>query len=207
MPRFGLKEFHTPDFAGNMPTEDVQERPLYKVQDMMAFLNTIPWFKKDDSDGEDGTSQGLDDDAAKATTAKMLEGKDTASDIRDKANTEYFVDDEGKMRNFVKPAIGESVELNLMRNADPATEDFARALKAAELNRGLPTDYSIWEKAKAGQEAQAAENEAEPAFNPKSLSPAQVKEWQKVLGVKVDGIWGPITQKAFDKWESQQRGE
>lgn len=50
MPRFGLKEFHTPDFAGNMPTEDVQERPLYKVQDMMAFLNTIPWFKKSDSD-------------------------------------------------------------------------------------------------------------------------------------------------------------
>lgn len=50
MPRFGLKEFSTPNFAGYMPTEDVQERPLHKIQDMMAFLNTVPWFKKSDKD-------------------------------------------------------------------------------------------------------------------------------------------------------------
>ena len=36
-------------------------------------------------------------------------------------------------------------------------------------------------------------------FNPSTLTSAEVKEWQRKLGVTADGIWGPNTQAAYDK--------
>lgn len=98
MPRFGLKEFHTPDFAGNMPTEDVKERPLYKVQDMMAFLNTIPWFKKSDSDKasekaakdmEDYSPDVNEQEAIQNENAGRLETERMQDYVPDEADDKY----------------------------------------------------------------------------------------------------------------------
>lgn len=35
--------------------------------------------------------------------------------------------------------------------------------------------------------------------NPSAMTSAEVKEWQRKLGVAADGIWGPNTQAAYDK--------
>ena len=35
--------------------------------------------------------------------------------------------------------------------------------------------------------------------NPSSMTAAEIKEWQRKLGVTADGIWGPNTQAAYDK--------
>ena len=35
--------------------------------------------------------------------------------------------------------------------------------------------------------------------NPSAMTSAEVKEWQRKLGVTADGIWGPNTQAAYDK--------
>lgn len=35
--------------------------------------------------------------------------------------------------------------------------------------------------------------------NPSAMTSAEIKEWQRKLGVTADGIWGPNTQAAYDK--------
>ena len=49
-------------------------------------------------------------------------------------------------------------------------------------------------------------------FNPKTASKDEIKEMQKMVGVKADGAWGPKSQAAFeavavndDEWEQLQR--
>lgn len=207
MARFSLKEFGTPNFANMVPPEDVEERPIQKIEKFATFLNEIPWFDKDkdsepSNDGSmlSGSEAGVTSDEMKEDlNASMVEGKDIG-DLVSKRTEGYA-------------PIGQSVELQLMKSAGGDEEDFGRALKAAELNRSLPTDLGIWEKAERGRKLLESEDEKKKAelakydFDPKSLTPAQVKEWQKFLGVQDDGIWKDITQAAFDKWKAQLRGE
>lgn len=49
-------------------------------------------------------------------------------------------------------------------------------------------------------------------FNPKTASKDEIKEMQKMVGAKADGVWGPKSQAAFeatavndDEWEQLQR--
>jgi hypothetical protein len=205
--RFELKQFTTPNFANMVPPEDVEERPIQKIEKFSTFLNEIPWFDKDEDKGTSNDESMLSSSEAGVTPDEMREDLNASM-------TEG--EDIGKLaRNRVEghAPLGQSVELQLMKGAGDNEEDFGRALEAAELNRKLPTDLSIWDKAKRGREwleAEAEKKKTEQAkydFDPASLTPRQVKDWQKYLGVAVDGIWKGKTQAAFDKWKAQLRGE
>ena len=153
MARFGLQEYSTPGYAGLVPKEDKEERPIQKIEKFSTFLNELPWFDKDKED----TKTGGDDTLLEGSTAGV-----TPDEMRTDINDQLVKgeDVQPKIRERVEGSapLGQAVELQIIRNADPATAEFARALAAAELNRGIPTELTtlpetnLFDRAELGKE-------------------------------------------------------
>lgn len=211
MARFGLHEYSTPGYAGLIPQEDKEERPIQKIEKFSTFLNELPWFDKDDDSQTSGDSTLLSGSTAGVTPEEMR------TDINDQLVKGEDV--QPKIRERVEgPApIGQSIELQLLRNADPETDEFARALDAAELKRGIPTDLTttpetdLFKKAELGQKL---------TTRPDKTDRNAVMQWQTFLkqqgydlgtgGPNKDGIngdWGGKTEKAFADWYKKWGGE
>lgn len=137
MARFGLQEYSTPGYAGLIPQEDKEERPIQKIEKFSTFLNELPWFDKDKEDTKtDGDETLLEGSTTGVTPDEMR------TDIDDQLVKGE--DPQPKIRERVEgPApLGQAVELQIIRNADPDTEEFARALSNAELKRGVPMELA-----------------------------------------------------------------
>lgn len=153
MARFGLHEYSTPGYAGLVPQEDKEERPIQKIEKFSTFLNELPWFDKDEED----TKSGGDDTLLAGSTAGV-----TPDEMRTDINDQLVKgeDTQPKIRERVEGSapLGQAVELQLLRNVDPATAEFARYLAAAELNRGIPTELTtlpetdLFDRAELGRE-------------------------------------------------------
>lgn len=50
MPRFNLREFSVPQYAGYIPENTVEERPAQKVADLLYFMHTLPWFSESEDE-------------------------------------------------------------------------------------------------------------------------------------------------------------
>ena len=211
MARFGLHEYRTPGYAGLIPQEDKEERPIQKIEKFSTFLNELPWFDKDGEDSKtSGDSTLLEGSTAGVTPDEMrtdiddqlVKGEDTQPKIRERV--------EG-----VAP-LGQSVELQLLRNTDPETDKFSRALAGAELKRGLPTDIKtlpetdLFDKAELGHKLTS---------RPDTTDRNAVMQWQTFLKQQgynlgtsgpnkdgIDGDWGGKTEKAFADWYKKWEG-
>lgn len=75
MPRFSLREFSVPQYAGYIPENTVEERPAQKVADLLYFMHTLPWF----SESEDEKTQR----EAKEKAEKNMEGYTPDLDAQD----------------------------------------------------------------------------------------------------------------------------
>lgn len=214
MARFGLQEYSTPGYAGLIPKEDKEERPIQKIEKFSTFLNELPWFDKDKEDTKTGGDEALLDGSTAGVTPDEMR-----TDINDQlVNGE---DPQDKIRERVEgPApIGQSIELQLMRNADPYTDEFARALVNAELKRGIQTDLKslpetdLFDKAELGQKLTS---------RPDKTDRKAVMQWQTFLKQQgydlgtsgpnkdgIDGVWGGAnskTEKAFTDWYKKWEG-
>lgn len=211
MARFGLHEYSTPGYAGLVPQEDKEERPIQKIEKFSTFLNELPWFDKDSEDSKtSGDSTLLEGSTAGVTSDEMR------TDINDQLVKGEDV--QPKIRERVEgPApLGQSVELQLLRNADPETDEFSRALAGAELKRGIPTDLKtlpetdLFDKAKLGQKLTS---------RPDKTDRKAVMQWQTFLKQQgydlgtsgpnkdgIDGDWGGKTEKAFANWHKKWEG-
>lgn len=212
MTRFGLHEYSTPGYAGLVPQEDKEERPIQKIEKFSTFLNELPWFDKDKED----TKSGGDDTLLAGSTAGV-----TPEEMRTDINDQLVKgeDVQPKIRERVEgPApIGQSIELQLLRNADPETDEFARALDAAELKRGIPTELTttpetdLFKKAELGQKL---------TTRPDKTDRNAVMQWQTFLKQQgydlgtggpnkdgIDGDWGGKTEAAFTDWYKKWGGE
>ena len=137
MARFGLQEYSTPGYAGLIPQEDKEERPIQKIEKFSTFLNELPWFDKDKEDTKTGSDETLLEGSTAGVTPDEMR-----TDINDQlVNGE---DPQDKIRERVEgPApLGQAVEHQIIRNADPDTDEFARALSNAELKRGVPMELA-----------------------------------------------------------------
>lgn len=213
MARFGLHEYSTPGYAGLVPQEDKEERPIQKIEKFSTFLNELPWFDKDKD--KEGTKTGGDETLLEGSTAGV-----TPDEMRTDINDQLVKgeDTQPKIRERVEgPApIGQSIELQLMRNADPDTDEFARALDNAELKRGIPNDLKtlpetdLFNKAELGQKLTS---------RPDKTDRNAVMQWQTFLKQQgydlgtggpnkdgVDGDWGGETEKAFADWHKKWEG-
>lgn len=211
MARFGLHEYSTPGYAGLVPQEDKEERPIQKIEKFSTFLNELPWFDKDSEDSKSGG----DDTLLQGSTAGV-----TPDEMRTDINDQLVKgeDVQPKIRERVEgPApLGQSVELQLLRNADPETDEFSRALSNAELKRGIPTDLTalpetnLFDKAELGQKLTS---------RPDKTDRKAVMQWQTFLKQQgydlgtggpnkdgVDGDWGGKTEKAFADWHKKWEG-
>lgn len=211
MARFGLHEYSTPGYAGLVPQEDKEERPIQKIEKFSTFLNELPWFDKDKED----TKSGGDETLLEGSTAGV-----TPDEMRTDINDQLVKgeDPQDKIRERVEgPApIGQSIELQLMRNADPDTDEFARALDNAELKRGIPTELTtlpetdLFEKAELGRKLTS---------RPDKTDRQAVMQWQTFLKQQgynlgtsgpnkdgIDGDWGGRTEKAFADWHKKWEG-
>lgn len=83
MPRFSLREFSVPQYAGYIPENTVEERPAQKVSDLLYFMHTLPWF----SESEDGTEQSKPKEKAE----KDMEGYTPDLDAQDEMAKEAEV--------------------------------------------------------------------------------------------------------------------
>jgi hypothetical protein len=211
MARFGLQEYRTPDYARLIPQEDKEERPIQKIEKFSTFLNELPWFDKDKEDTKTGgdetllegsTAGGTPDEMRTDINDQLVKGEDPQDKIRERV--------EG-------PApIGQSIELQLMRNADPETDEFARALDNAELKRGIQTELittpetDLFKKAELGQKLTS---------RPDKTDRNAVMQWQTFLKQQgydlgksgpnndgIDGDWGVRTEKAFADWHKKWEG-
>lgn len=214
MARFGLQEYSTPGYAGLIPKEDKEERPIQKIEKFSTFLNELPWFDKDKED----TKTGGDETLLGGSTAGVTPDE-MRTDINDQlVNGE---DPQDKIRERVEgPApIGQSIELQIIRNADPYTDEFARALSNAELKRGIPTDLKslpetdLFDKAELGRKLTS---------RPDKTDREAVMQWQTFLKQQgydlgtsgpnkdgIDGVWGGAnskTEKAFTDWYKKWEG-
>jgi hypothetical protein len=211
MARFGLQEYRTPNYAGLIPQEDKEERPIQKIEKFSTFLNELPWFDKDKED----TKTSGDGTLLEGSTAGV-----TPDEMRTDINDQLVKgeDPQDKIRERVEgPApIGQSIELQLMRNADPETDEFARALDNAELKRGIPTELKtlpetdLFKKAELGQKLTS---------RPDKTDREAVMQWQTFLKQQgydlgtsgpnkdgIDGDWGGRTEKAFADWHKKWEG-
>ena len=214
MARFGLQEYSTPGYAGLIPKEDKEERPIQKIEKFSTFLNELPWFDKDKED----TKTGGDETLLGGSTAGV-----TPDEMRTDINDQLLKgeDPQDKIRERVEgPApIGQSIELQLMRNAGPDTYEFARALGNAELKRGIPTDLKslpetdLFDKAELGRKLTS---------RPDKTDRKAVMQWQTFLKQQgydlgtsgpnkdgIDGVWGGAnskTEKAFTDWYKKWEG-
>jgi hypothetical protein len=189
MSRFALREFTIPSYANSIPPEDKEERPVQKIEKFATFLNEIPWFSKGEDDGEDGTPSS-DDTTQSDISETLVEGKDPTEVAKYRAN----------------PApLDQSVELQAMKNAGDDTDEFGRALEAAELKRNpLKAPVTdLFGKAELGKQLTDA-----PDQNDKDA----VMAWQTKLNelgynLDVDGIWGNKSKAAYKDWYSKKWGK
>lgn len=212
MARFGLHEYSTPGYAGLVPQEDKEERPIQKIEKFSTFLNELPWFSKD---GGDDSKSGGDDTLIQGSTADVTPDE-MRTDINDKLVKGEDVQPKIRERAEGSAPLGQSVELQIMRNADPETDEFSRALAGAELKRGIPTDLKtlpetdLFEKAELGQKLTS---------RPDKTDRNAVMQWQTFLKQQgydlgtsgpnkdgVDGDWGGKTEKAFADWYKKWEG-
>lgn len=212
MARFGLHEYSTPGYAGLVPQEDKEERPIQKIEKFSTFLNELPWFDKDEED----TKSGGDDTLLAGSTAGV-----TPDEMRTDINDQLVKgeDTQPKIRERVEGSapLGQSVELQLLRNADPDTDEFARALSNAELKRGIPSELNtlpetdLFDKAELGQKLTS---------RPDKTDRTAVMQWQTFLKQQgydlgtsgpnkdgIDGDWGGKTEKAFADWYKNKYGD
>ena len=207
MARFRLQEYRTPDYAGLIPPEDKEERPVQKIEKFTTFLNEIPWFSKDE-DGESSDDESMlsgseagvkPDEMQDDINASMLEGKDIGELAR------------GRVDGYAP--LGQSVELQLMKGAGDSEEDFGRALEAAELKRSPQSmpDTDLFRKAELGRQL---------TEKPDPKDKDAVMNWQlklKQLGYDlgnggpnkdgIDGVWGGKTKAAYNDWYSKKWGK
>jgi hypothetical protein len=189
MSRFALREFTIPSYANGIPPEDKEERPVQKIEKFATFLNEIPWFSKGEDDGEDDTPSS-DDTTQSDINETLVEDKDPAEVAKYRAN----------------PApLDQSVELQVMKNAGDDTDEFGRALEAAELKRNplKAPDTDLFGKAELGKQLTDA-----PDPNDKDA----VMAWQTKLNelgynLDVDGIWGNKSKAAYKDWYSKKWGK
>ena len=211
MARFNLHEYSTPSYAGMIPQEDKEERPIQKIEKFSTFLNELPWFSKDtDESKTSGDSTLLEGSTAGVTPEEMR------TDIDDQLVKGE--DAQPKIRERVEglAPLGQSIELQLMRNADPETDEFARALEGAELKRGIPSDLKappetdLYDKAELGRQLTS---------RPDKTDRKAVMQWQTFLKQQgydlgtsgpnndgIDGDWGGKTEKAFADWYKNKYG-
>lgn len=205
MARFGLREYSTPGYAGMIPPEDKEERPIQKIEKFSTFLNEVPWFGNDEGDASNNESMlsGSEasvkpDEMREDMNASMVEGKDIGELVRNRVEGDA--------------PLGQSVELQLMKGAGDNAEDFGRALEAAELKRSplSAPDTSMFQKAELGRQLTEA-----PDPNDKDA----VMNWQlklKQLGYDlgtggpnkdgIDGVWGGKSKAAYNDWYSKKWG-
>lgn len=211
MARFGLHEYSTPGYAGLVPQEDKEERPIQKIEKFSTFLNELPWFDKDDDSQTGGDATLLEGSTAGVTPDEMR------TDINDQLVKGEDVQPKIRERVEGSAPLGQSIELQLLRNADPETDEFARALDAAELKRGIPTESvtlpetDLFEKAELGHKLTS---------RPDPADRNAVMQWQTFLKQQgynlgtsgpnkdgIDGDWGGKTEKAFADWYGKKYGE
>lgn len=205
MARFRLQEYSTPGYAGLIPPEDEEERPVQKIEKFSTLLNEIPWFSEGEGGSNDesmlsGSEAGVKpDEMQDDINASMLEGKDIGELAR------------SRVEGYAP--LGQSVELQLMKGAGDSEEDFGRALKAAELKRSSLSapDTSLFQKAELGKQLTEA---------PDPKDKDAVMNWQlklKQLGYDlgnsgpnkdgIDGVWGGKSKAAYNDWYSKNYGK
>lgn len=64
MPRFSLREFSVPQYAGYIPENTVEERPAQKVADLLYFMHTLPWFSESEDDDENTYNENMENSQA-----------------------------------------------------------------------------------------------------------------------------------------------
>lgn len=114
MPRFNLREFSVPQYAGYIPENTVEERPAQKVADLLYFMHTLPWFSEseDDEEEENSYNENMENSQAqkdehedtmresvKTREDKKMEGYEPTDFDYDTAATLYNEDPNNVTRN------------------------------------------------------------------------------------------------------------
>lgn len=163
MARFGLNEYRTPSYAGMIPQEDKEERPIQKIEKFSTFLNELPWFSKDG--GDDSKTSG-DSTLLKGSTADTTP-EEMRTDIDDQLVKGEDVQPKIRERAEGAAPLGQSVELQIIRTADPETDEFLRALEAAGFKRGIPMELAglpetdLFDRAELGRDKTEKSDESD----------------------------------------------
>jgi hypothetical protein len=178
MARFGLQEYSTPNYARLIPQEDKEERPIQKIEKFSTFLNELPWFDKDKED----TKTGGDETLLEGSTAGA-----TPDEMRTDINDQLVkgADTQPKIRERVEglAPLGQAVELQIIRNANPDTDEFARALSNAELKRGVPMELAtlpetdLFDRAEVGGKRTDKSDKTDDKSKPDTMKKKYGKFW------------------------------
>ena len=117
MPRFNLREFSVPEYAGYIPENTVEERPAQKVSDLLYFMHTLPWFSESEDEEVNSYNENMENSQAqkeehedtmrksvKTREDKKMEGYTPTDFDYDTAATLYNEDPNNVTRN---PSEGE----------------------------------------------------------------------------------------------------
>lgn len=205
MPRFGLREFSTPEYRGSLPERDPNNAIWPRISAFAKMLHDISWKDKETRPPDQDEL-----DAIAASESEMMNGYTPAAEAASKQmegykpstpeqDVEAMVDEQQRRvnGNYTGGHRDDSVDMDRQRQLaeaamreDPDTVARHQSELLDELNY-----------VNANAKKRTPSEDGNGYYQ---MGPEYVKHYHEIVGTPADGDWGKASKKALENYLKQR---